>query len=439
MDGHTPMMERLAALHPKKIDLSLGRMQALLAKMGHPETRLPPVIHVAGTNGKGSVAAIIRSILEADGKRVHAYTSPHLVRFNERIRLGAPGGGELISDEAFEHALSRAELLNDGAAITVFEITTAAALLAFSEHPADVVVLEVGLGGRLDATNVVEKPAVSVITSIGMDHMDYLGDTLGEIALEKAGIFKRGCPAVSAPQRSDVSDVIARAARAAGARLSAGNEDWTISSENGRIAYQDARGLIDLPQPRLVGRHQFVNTGTAVAALRQSDFVENPEAFETGVLRAQWPARMQRLTTGRLMADLPNGAELWLDGGHNPDASEAIAGTLADLEERVSRPLFLIVGMLNTKDAVGYLRPFAGLARHAFTLRVPGSQNAFEAGELAERADRAGLSAEPVGSVRTALRLLGENWRFEPPPRILICGSLHLAGDVLAQNDTPPT
>lgn len=438
MDGHTPMMERIAALHPKKIDLSLGRIEQLLAKLSHPERKLPPVLHVAGTNGKGSVGAMLRAMLEADGKRVHAYSSPHLVRFNERIRLGANGGGTLISDEAFEDALSRAEIANDGAEITVFEITTVAALLAFSEKPADALVLEVGLGGRLDATNVIEKPAVSVITSISFDHMDYLGDTLGEIAMEKAGIMKRGRPAVSAPQRSEVEDALARCARSVGAPLKAGNQDWTISAEHGRLAYQDERGLIDLPLPRLLGRHQHVNAGTAVAALRETGLIADPSSYEVGLAAVDWPGRMQRLTKGRLMADLPFGAELWIDGGHNPDAAEAVAAAFGDLEERVSRPLFLIAGMLTTKDPVGYLRPFAGLARHTFTLRVPGTQSSFEPGALAEKADEAGLSAEPVGSVRTALRLLGENWRFEPPPRILICGSLHLVGDVLAQNDTPP-
>ncbi|WP_108662569.1 bifunctional folylpolyglutamate synthase/dihydrofolate synthase [Acuticoccus kandeliae] len=439
MDATSPILERISALHPKRIDLSLGRLERLLAALDHPERRLPPVLHVAGTNGKGSVVAMLRAMLEADGKRTHVYTSPHLVRFNERIRLGAEGGGQLVTDEVLTEALSRAEEANAGEPITFFEITTAAAFLLFAEHPADALVLETGLGGRLDATNVVERPLVSIITSIGIDHVGFLGPTIGEIAAEKAGIIKRGVPVVSAPQRPEASAVIERAAARASAPLHLGNADWTVVQEHGRLVFQDNDGLVDLPVPRLAGRHQTLNAGVAIAAARAAKILDDPASLEAGMTRVEWPGRLQRLTKGRIVDSGPRDAEIWLDGGHNADAGEVVAAAMADLEDRVSRPLFLIAGMLSTKDPTAYFQPFAGLVRHVFTVRVPGSEAAIEAGPLADAAEAAQLSAEPAGSVRTALRLLSENWRFEPPPRILIAGSLYLVGDVLAQNGTPPT
>lgn len=439
MDHASAILERLIKLHPKEIDLSLDRIDRLDAALGHPERRLPPVIHIAGTNGKGSVTATMRAILEAAGRSVHVYTSPHLVRFHERIRLGrADGPGRFVDDAELVDALNRAEAANDGNPITLFEITTAAAFLLFAEHPADVLLLEVGLGGRLDATNVIEKPLASVITSISLDHEKFLGATLKEIAGEKAGIIKRGVPVVSSPQDEVAAQVIERTAARAGAPLLLGGQDWTVSEERRRLVYQDEGGLLDLPPPRLIGRHQYENTGTAIAALRAAGLWPGSPAAETGIGAVDWPARMQRLTTGKLIAEAPAGSEIWLDGGHNPGAGGAISNVMADLEDRVSRPLFLITGMLTTKDPAGFFRPFAGLARHVFTVPVFGSDSGRDPGELAELARRAGLSAEPVGGVRTALRLLAENWRFEPPPRILICGSLYLAGDVLSQNGTPP-
>ncbi|MEM7695768.1 MAG: folylpolyglutamate synthase/dihydrofolate synthase family protein [Pseudomonadota bacterium] len=439
MDAASPILTRLAALHPKKIDLSLGRLTGLLEALGNPQDRLPPVIHVAGTNGKGSVTAFLRAIGEADGMAVHAYTSPHLARFNERIRLAHPGGGQLVSDGALTEVLSRAEAANDGAAITIFEITTAAAFVLFAEAPADLLVLEVGLGGRLDATNVVRKPIASVITSIGFDHMGFLGNTLGEIAAEKAGIIKPGVPIISAPQKPEAAAAIEHRAAGAGAPLLMGGEDFVVAQEQGRMTFQDEGGLLDLPLPRLAGRHQLVNAGVAIAAARASGAVTRQEAIEAGLQNADWPGRLQRLTRGKLIEHAPKGAELWLDGGHNPDAGEVIASALADLEDRVARPLFLVAGMLATKDPIGYFRAFAGLTRHVFTVPVPDADASIEPAALAEAAECADLSAEPVGSVKTALRLLGENWRFEPAPRILICGSLYLVGDVLIQNGTPPS
>ncbi|MEM8552226.1 MAG: folylpolyglutamate synthase/dihydrofolate synthase family protein [Pseudomonadota bacterium] len=438
MDASAPILERIAALHPKHIDLSLGRLKRLLTALGEPQTKLPPTIHVAGTNGKGSVCAILRAMAEADGKRVHVYTSPHLVRFNERIRLGAAGGGVLVSDNDLAAALIEAENANDGEPITFFEITTAAAFLLFAQNPADLLVLETGLGGRLDATNVVDRPMASVITTIGFDHMDFLGDTLDKIAAEKAGIIKRFRPVISAPQKPGPASVIERAAARLAAPLHLGGDDWSVLQEHGRLVFEDGDGLMDLPAPKLFGRHQFTNAGVAIATSRVTKLLSSPVAIEEGVIKAAWPGRLQRLSEGKIAGfTLPN-AEIWLDGGHNADAGEVIATTMADLEERVSRPLFLIAGMLATKDPVSYFRAFAGLVRHVFTVAVPGASASLEPAALARAAEAADLSAEPVASVKTALRLLSENWRFEPPPRILIGGSLYLVGDVLAQNGTPP-
>lgn len=439
MDAASPILERVAALHPKSIDLSLDRLERLLKALDHPEQRLPPVIHVAGTNGKGSVCAMLRTMAEASGKRVHTYISPHLVAFNERIRLAsAPGESAYVDDARLSEALQRAETANEGEPITFFEITTAAAFLLFAEVPADLLVLETGLGGRLDATNVVERPLASVITTIGFDHMGFLGNSLGEIATEKAGIIKRGVPVISAPQKSEAAAVIERQAARMRAPLHLGGTEWTAVPEHGRLVFQDEDGLMDLPAPRLEGRHQYVNAGVAIATMRATRFVTDPAAIEAGITTAQWPGRLQRLTKGRLLDFAPSEAEIWLDGGHNADAGDVIANAMADLEERVSRPLFLIAGMLATKDPTAFFRAFGGLARHVFTVRVPGSNVSIEPSALADAAEQAELSAEPVASVKTALRLLAENWRFEPPPRILICGSLYLVGDVLAQNGTPP-
>jgi dihydrofolate synthase/folylpolyglutamate synthase len=438
MDHASAILERLLSLHPKRIDLSLDRIERLLDALGRPQDRLPPVIHVAGTTGKGSAIAFMRAFLEAAGRRVHVYTSPHLVAFNERIRLGAEGGGRLVEETALADALLVAERANAGEPITFFEITTAAAFLLFAERPADLLLLETGLGGRLDATNVVETPLASVITPIGMDHMQFLGDDLTAIAGEKAGIIKRGVPVISAPQRDEVAAVIERAAARARAPLFLGGQEWSVVEERGRLVFQDDKSLIDLPAPRLVGRHQLINAGTAVATLRAAGICPPAADLETGLDTVEWPARLQRLKSGRLVDIAPRDAEIWLDGGHNPDAGEAIASFMADLEERVSRPLFLIAGMLATKDPAGFLAPFAGLARHVFAVRVPGSEAGLEPAELARAAVRMQLSAEPVSSVQTALRLLEENWRYEPPPRVLICGSLYLAGDVLHQNQTTP-
>ena len=430
------ILARLLALHPKRIDLSLDRMERICAALGHPERRLPPVIHVAGTNGKGSTIAFMRAILEAAGKRVHVYTSPNLVRVNERFRIGHDGGGQLVGDDELTEALGECEAKNGNAPITVFEIETAAGLLLFSRRPADVLLLEVGLGGRLDATNVVERPIASVITKLSLDHRDFLGDSLEGIAAEKAGILKREVPAVTVSQMREALAVIERQAARMHAPLSIAGEDWTATEERGRLVYQDNMGLLDLPAPRLYGRHQYENAGAAIAALRVSGLKLPNAAFETGMTRVEWPARMQRLTHGTLAALTPPESELWLDGGHNADGGQAIAAALADLEERVPRPLVLIVGMLSTKDSAGFLKNFSGLARKIVTVPIH-QDKTVPAAELAEVAAGIGIPSLARDSLESAIAAVGK-LDLEPPPRILITGSLYLAGEVLSANGAPP-
>jgi dihydrofolate synthase/folylpolyglutamate synthase len=430
------IVARLLALHPKRIDLSLGRIERLLAALGRPERKLPPVIHVAGTNGKGSAIAFMRAMLEAAGKGVHVYTSPHLVRFNERFRLAAPGGSTLVSDDELAAVLEECEQANAGAPITVFEITTAAGLLLFSRHPADVLLLEVGLGGRLDATNVIDRPLASVITPIAIDHTDFLGPTLDRIATEKAGILKPGVPAVVAAQHCEAVAVIERQAARLGAPLKIAGENWTATEERGRLVYQDDVGLLDLPAPRLYGRHQFENAGLAIAALRTLSALRMPPAaFEAGVVKADWPARLQRLTAGSLVDLTPAGSELWVDGSHNPDGGRAAAAALADLEERVSRPLVLIVGMLSSKDCEGFLRNFTGLARRMVAVPIAGAERGLPAETVADAARAIGLPATSRDNLAEALDA-ARKLDLDPPPRILITGSLYLAGEVLRENGT---
>jgi dihydrofolate synthase/folylpolyglutamate synthase len=433
------ILARLLALHPKKIDLSLARMWRILDRLDHPEQHLPPLIHVGGTNGKGSVIAFMRAILEASGRNVHVYTSPHLVRFNERFRLGRPGGGTLVTDAELTAILAECEQANDGAPITVFEMETAAAFLLFARHPADMLLLEVGLGGRLDATNVVEHPAATVITPISVDHVEYLGSSLDGIAREKAGIFKRGAPVVLATQPRDALRVIEREAALLSAPLKIAGEDWTATQERGRLVYQDEDGLLDLPAPRLFGRHQFDNAGVAIATLRALPNLNLPStAFEGGLAKVDWPARLQRLSHGQLLELAPEGAELWLDGGHNPDGGRAVAAALADLEERVSRPLVLMVGMLTTKDSEGFLRNFAGLARCVIGVPIRGQEKSLRPDALAEAARRVGIPAESCDGIEAGFAAAGR-LRLDPPPRVLITGSLYLAGEILALNGIVPS
>jgi len=432
------LLSRLSLLHPRTIDLSLDRVEQLLAGLDHPERRLPPVIHVAGTNGKGSVIAFLRAILEAAGLRVHAYTSPWLVRINESIRLGRTGGGRLVEDDELRDALLACERVNAAAPITRFEIETVAAFLLFTQHPADVLLLETGLGGRLDATNVITAPVSCVLTPIGMDHTEFLGPTLAAIAAEKAGIIKLGVPVVCAEQRPEALAVIEAQARRMRAPLHVMGEDWHVGVENGRLVYQDERGLLDLAVPKLFGRHQVFNAGLAIATLRGLDrFRVDHAAFEAGIAGAQWPARMQRLVSGALVDHAPKDAEVWLDGGHNVDGGKVVAAALGDLEERVSRPLVVVVGMMGNKDAGGFLANFAGLTRHIIVVPIPDQDNAMQPDVLADAARRLGMRVESAAGVAEALRRISA-LAYEVPPRILVTGSLYLAGHVLAENGTLP-
>jgi len=413
-------------------------MQRLLQRLDHPERKLPPVIHIAGTNGKGSTAAFLRAILEAAGLRVHVFTSPYLVRINECYRIGRSGGGTLADDDELRDAFERCERVNAGEPITLFEIESAVAFDLFARHPADVVLLEVGLGGRLDATNVIEVPSASVISPISMDHTDLLGDSLEIIAGEKAGIIKRGAPVICAEQADEVGAVIEQAARRMRAPLYRAGQEWHVNIERGRLVYQDDRGLMDLAAPRLFGRHQFDNAGLAIATLRSLDaFRVEPTAFEAGIVNAEWPARMQRLSSGPLVDRGPQGCEIWLDGGHNAEGGRVAAAAMGDLEERVSRPLVVIVGMMANKDAPAFLANFAGLTRHIIAVKIPDRDNAMAPERLADAARALGMRVESSTSVDAALRSLAR-LAYEVPPRILITGSLYLAGHVLAVNGTGP-
>jgi dihydrofolate synthase / folylpolyglutamate synthase len=434
-------IERLMALHPKGFDLSLERVTRLLARLGDPQEMLPPVIHIAGTNGKGSAAAFSRALIEAAGHTAHMHTSPHLVRWHERYRMGAAGGGRFVEDAVLANALERVADANGGQAITVFEILTAVTFLLFSEHPADAAIVEVGLGGRFDATNVMRRPAVSVIMPISLDHEAYLGDRVELIAVEKAGIIKPGVPVVIGQQNHDAArDVLIDTAERLGCPVHVYGQDYLAYEENGRLVYQDETGLMDLALPRLSGRHQFANAAAAIRAVRAAGFeIEEPVA-ERAMETVTWPGRMQRLVEGRLVELAPKGSEIWVDGGHNPGAGLAVSEAIAGHEDRFARPLFLIAGMINTKDQAGYFRAFHGMARHVFTVPVRMSESGVPNDELAVRAMEAGLSAEPVDSVANALKLLSDTWNgLEVAPRILISGSLYLVGEVLAENGTPPT
>jgi dihydrofolate synthase/folylpolyglutamate synthase len=432
------LIARLSALHPQRIDLGLDRMHRLLERLDHPERKLPPVIHVAGTNGKGSTVAYLRAVLEAAGLRVHVYTSPYLVRINECYRLGRNGGGVLVDDNELRASLEACERANAGEPITIFEIETAAAFLLFAQHPADVVLLEVGLGGRLDATNVIDRPLASVIAPVSMDHTEFLGDTLTAIAGEKAAIIKRDVPVICAEQAPDAMAVIEQYARRMHAPLSMAGQEWHVNVERGRLVYQDDRGLMDLAAPRLFGRHQFDNAGLAIATLRALDaFRIEPSAYEAGIVNAEWPARMQRLAAGALLDRAPPGCEVWLDGGHNAEGGRVAAAALGDLEERVPRPLVVIVGMMANKDAAAFLANFAGQTRHIIAVQVPHRDNTMPPDRLADAARHLGMRVETAESIEAALHSLAR-LAYEAPPRILITGSLYLAGHVLAINGTPP-
>jgi dihydrofolate synthase/folylpolyglutamate synthase len=411
------IVDRLHRLYPQLIDLSLDRIAALLAKLDHPERRLPPVIHVAGTNGKGSTCAFLRAMAEAAGLSVHVFTSPHLVRFNERIRIA----GRLVDDATLADALEEVERANAGAPVTVFEVITAVAFLLFARTPAGLCVLEVGLGGRADATNVLQRPAAGAITSISLDHREFLGDTVEAIAFEKAGIMKPGLTVVTGAQPPPVLRVLATHATAVGARLLARGRDWTIERTTAGLRYADAAGSLELPPPGLPGPFQHDNAGIAVAALRAAGVGVPGAAIAAGVARVDWPARLQRLT-GRLAAMLPPDWELWLDGGHNPGAGQALAEHARAWSDR---PLHLVVGMKRSKDVTEFLRPLLPLAASLWAVAEPGQYLALPVEAVIAAS---GGAARPGPTVAEALaRLVTPTG----PARVLICGSLYLAGEVL--------
>ena len=433
-------IDDLMKIHPKGFDLSLERIQDLLRKLGDPQDKLPPIIHFAGTNGKGSTIAFTRAILEAAGLAVHVDTSPHLVNWHERYRLGVRGApGRLVEDEILSDAIARVAKVNDGQPITVYEVLTAVAFLLFSEWPADVCLIEVGLGGRFDSTNVMENTDISVITPISYDHEAYLGDTLAKIAFEKAGIIKRDTPLIIGLQEDEALDVIIRQAARNRATTSISGQTFTAMREHGRLVYQDEEVLLDLVLPRLAGEHQISNAATAITTCRlfcQLHGIPLTDAMlDEGLQKADWPARMQHLTHGSLIDAMPDTCDVWLDGGHNPGAGKMIAQFLSDLEERDPRPLTLVCGMLNTKDAGGYFREFETLAERVITVPITSSDAGIDPERLADEAENAGLPAVAAPSLQRALQMIDGS----QPNRVLVCGSLYLAGDMLKQNATPPT
>jgi dihydrofolate synthase/folylpolyglutamate synthase len=425
------VLERLNKLHPKLIDLSLDRTWRLLERLGNPERRLPPVIHVAGTNGKGSVIATLRAMLEAAGYRVHAYISPHLVRFHERIRLA----GKLIEEDALLDILKACEEINRNEPITFFEITTCAAFLEFARVPGDILLLETGLGGRLDSTNVIEKPLATVLMPISFDHMQHLGDTLAKIAFEKAGIIKRGVPVIVGPQPAEASAVFEEKAAGMKAPLIRHGLEWRAEAAGEGIRFSDRAGTRDLPRPSLPGDHQIANAGAALATLPfLTGFKVDQKAQAAGLRKVEWPARLQRLTRGPLAEKLPRGWELWLDGGHNAAAGEVLADFAKHWREGIvgHRPLHLVFGMLNTKEPVAFLKPLAPYTRDLKAVRIEGDHASLPAEEAAAAARAAGITAETAENLDAAIEKIVTS--SEIPSRVLICGSLYLAGVVLAEN-----
>ncbi|BBK45036.1 bifunctional folylpolyglutamate synthase/dihydrofolate synthase [Allostella vacuolata] len=420
------VLARLLALHPRVIDLSLGRIRRLLDQLGRPHESLPPVFHVTGTNGKGSTCAYLRAVLEASGRRVHVFTSPHLVRFNERIRLA----GELIADDALVALLEEVEVANAGEPITFFEIVGAAAFLAFARVPADALVLEVGMGGRLDATNVVARPAATIITPVSLDHMSYLGDTVAAIAREKAGILKPGAPGIIGPQTDEAAAVIERHARSVGAPLRRHGQEWRVAPTASGLRYEGPLWSLDLPAPGLLGRHQYDNAGGALAALEAFDPGLAPAALAAGIAGVEWPARLQRLTRGPLAEALPPGSELWLDGGHNVACAEAVATELARWPEM---PLHLVFAMLDNRDPRAFLRVLAPQAAGLSAVAIPGEHKSWSAGDAAAAAVAVGIPADPSPDLGAAIAAIVTRAGGRPV-RVLICGSLYLAGVVLAAN-----
>jgi dihydrofolate synthase/folylpolyglutamate synthase len=427
------VLNRIFERFPQSLsDIELDRLFPLLEKLGNPHLNLPPVIHVAGTNGKGSTIAFMRAILEAAGKRVHVSVSPHLVDFRERIRLG----GSLISEEALITLLEECETAAEGLDTTFFEITTAAMFLAFSREPADICLIEVGLGGRLDATNVIREPAASVITHVHLDHMEVLGPTFKHIAVEKAGIIKPKCTVITGDQLATVFGVIQDTAKNLKAPLKAKGKDWTITlkrSKKGGFKYQDCFGTLDFPNPYLKGTHQIKNAALAVATLRHLKGIKvNKGAYKAGLDWVRWPGRMQNISDSSLAKVLPKDSQVWLDGGHNPFAGRMLANQFKGLDT-AETPFYLVVGMMKQKDVVGFLRPFRALAQTVVAVTIPNQPASLSSAMLAAEASSAGIQGRMAKDVKAALKMIGKETTPKHPPVILVAGSLYLAGSVLKE------
>lgn len=441
------LIEHLLTLHPKGYDLSLGRITNLLERLGNPQDRLPPVIHVAGTNGKGSFTAFSRALLEAEGYKVHVHTSPHLVSWHERFRIGQDGGGRFVEDSVLADAIMRVADANQGEQITVFEILSAVMFVLFSELPADVVIIEVGLGGRFDATNVIKKPNVSVIMPVSIDHQRLLGDTAAEIAFEKAGIIKKGCPVVISQQAYDEAfEVIETRANELGCAISVFGQDFAGFEEHGRFAYQDEDGLMDLPKPALMGEHQYANAATAIRAVRDAGFPISQKSAEEAMRTVYWPGRFQPLPKGKIVENLTgfdknDMPEIYIDGGHNSDAAGIFVNIINQLNQREQRPLYLISAMLNTKDPSAFFKKIADLAEFAAIVPITSSDVGIPNDQLASIVNECGIVAESLIDIPSAFERIATihtTKHAHKTPRILICGSLYLVGDVLAANETPP-
>ena len=431
------LIDSLMAIHPKGFDLSLGRMLRLLQALGDPHKKIPPVIHVAGTNGKGSTIAYCRAILEAAGLGVHVHTSPHLVNWHERFRLAQSGGGQLATDAVLADAIDRVAQANGGEPITVFEILSATMFVLFSEHPADYCLIEVGLGGRFDATNVIEQPAACVIAPVALDHQSYLGDTLDKIAFEKAGIIKPGAKIIIGEQQEAALEVIERKAQECKALVYVAGQDFDYHSQAGRFIYQDGDGLLDMPMPRLIGEHQLANASLAIATIRAIGIPANNAQFETAMNTVSWPGRMERLKAGAIVDQLGSQWEIWVDGGHNPAAGLVVAQELNRQNKLNPLPTTMICGMLNTKEPTGYFQAFEGVVNNIITVPIQSSDAGIDALELAKIASETGLVAKASNSLNNVVAELKSSDK-KSRQRVIFAGSLYLVGDVLRENQTPP-
>ena len=428
------LIGKLSEIHPKGFDLSLDRISELLAKLDNPHLKIPPAIHVAGTNGKGSTLAFARAILEAAGYRVHVHTSPHLVNWKERYRLA----GKLVDDDTLADAIERVANANQGKAITIFEIMSAVMFVLFSEHEADYSLVEVGLGGRFDATNVIPKPLVSAIAPISLDHQSYLGDSLEKIAFEKAGIIKPGAPVVVGVQLDAVRPVLEDVARKKGSPISISGQDFDFYRDSTGFVFQDSECLLDLPMPNLAGDHQMANAALAIAAIRAARIDISDLAYSAGMQNAVWPGRLEKLPEGEISNQLRKHRDIWIDGGHNPDAGEAIAAEIGRLKKATNQNIVLVCGMINTKDPLGYFKPFAPLGAQVVTVPVAMSDASIPPAELADVARKAGLQAKPSESLEMGIGETAKIIRDNMDTLVMFCGSVYLVGEVLLANGTPP-